>query len=79
MKKETVFIKSLINTFIALIVCFNFFSCSNKIEESGIKSKVDDVAKYDEKNYIKINYINSDEWKASSDYIGMKGGEQNLI
>lgn len=171
MKKETVFIKSLINTFIALIVCFNFFSCSNEIEESGIKSKVDDVAKYDEKNYsfktidlwgseaavvdagdyyifqgdihidkkdvdkpvtkgagvlnrrwpnnivyytlsgspsntqplfeamthieqrsyltfkprleneknyIKINYINSDEWKASSDYIGMKGGEQNL-
>jgi hypothetical protein len=31
-----------------------------------------------EKNYIKINYINSDFWQASSNYIGMKGGEQNL-
>lgn len=31
-----------------------------------------------QKNYLRINYIDSDQWQASSDYIGMKGGEQNL-
>jgi hypothetical protein len=51
MKKQQVFIKTFINVITTLFVCFNFFSCSNEIEESGIKSKVNDIAKYDEKNY----------------------------
>jgi len=171
MKESKFVMRTIISVLFAFLVCFNFFSCSNEIEESGISSKIEDLSKYDEnnydfktinlwgyeaavvdagdyyifqgdihidkkdvekpvtkgagilnrswpnntvyytisgspssnsplfeamtyieqrsyitfvprvnneKNYIKFNYINSTDWTASSDYIGMKGGEQNI-
>lgn len=36
------------------------------------------VQRSNQSNYIQFNYLNQSEWLASSDYIGKKGGKQNI-
>lgn len=41
-------------------------------------SYIDMSPRYNEKDYIQFHFLDQDEWLASSDYIGRKGGVQNI-
>lgn len=52
------------------------YSAISEIEENSYLSFVPRLE--GESNYIKIVFKNTDEWVAESNYIGMKGGEQQI-